>query len=308
MSQRNLALVVLWMSGALFSFTVSAVVVRVLRPTLAIFEMLAIRSFLGIAILLAAAWIWPSLRPGLRLRRPLLHLLRNVPHVLGQAGWAYGITILPFATVFALEFTSPVWLAILAVIFLGERLSVPRIGAVLLGLAGVMVVLRPGLVTLQPASLAVLAAAFSFALTGVVTKALTATQSTFAILFWMNVIQLPLNLAASDPLFVTRIEPWQIWGALGAGVSGVTSHLCLTQAYRHGDATLVIPLDFLRIPLIAAIGWLFYGERLDVMVFLGAGIIVSGILWSLLAEARRPAVATGGGAAIADATSSRRPG
>lgn len=299
MTARNLPLVVLWMSGALVTFSVSAVVVRVLTPTLGIFEILTLRSVLGIALLLGAAWAVPRLRPGLRLRHPWLHLARNVPHTFGQAGWAYGITLLPLATVFALEFTSPVWLALLAVIFLGERMTLPRAGAVLLGLIGVLVVLRPGLAAIQPASLAVLAAAFSFALTGVLTKKLTGSESTFSILFWMNVIQLPLHLLFSDPLFVSRIEGWQAWGIAGVGLSGVASHLCLTQAYRYGDATIVIPLDFLRIPLIAFVGAIFYGERLDLFVFLGAALIVAGILLNLSAEARRPAPA---------ATSSRRPG
>lgn len=299
MTRRNLPLVVLWMGGALVSFSVSAVVVRVLTPTLGIFEILTLRSAIGIALLLGAAWAMPRLRPGLRLRRPWLHLARNVPHSFGQAGWAYGITLLPLATVFALEFTSPVWLALLAVIFLGERMTLPRAGAVLLGLIGVLVVLRPGMAAIEPASLAVLAAAFSFALTGVLTKKLTGSESTFSILLWMNVIQLPLHLAFSDLFFVGRIEGWQAWGIAGVGLSGVASHLCLTQAYRYGDATIVIPLDFLRIPLIAFVGAIFYGERLDLFVFLGAALIVAGILLNLTAEARRPDEV---------ATSSRRPG
>lgn len=300
MPPRNLPLVVLWMSGALVSFSLSAVVVRLLTPTLRIFEILTLRSLIGIAVLLGAALAVPSLRPGLRLRHPGLHLLRNVPHSFGQAGWAYAITAMPFATVFALEFTSPVWLAILAVIFLGERMTLPRIASVGLGLVGVLVVLRPGVAAIQPASLAVLAAAFSFALTGVVTKKLTASESTFAILFWMNVVQLPIHLLFSDPLFPARIEGWQLWAVVGMGVSGITSHLCLTQAYRHGDATIVIPLDFLRIPLIALVGAAFWGERLDLFVFAGAAIIVAGLLLNLSAEARRPDPAS--------ATSSRTPG
>lgn len=288
MTQRNLGLVVLWMCGSLLSFSLTAVAVRNLATTLGVFEILAIRSIFGVAVL-ACAFLSPRLRALLVLRRPRLHLLRNVPHWLGQAGWAYGVKVLPLATVFALEFTAPIWLTILAVVFLGEALTRARIGAVILGLLGVLVVLRPGVSSLDPASLIMLAAAFTFALTGVVTKSLTRTESTLAILFWMNVIQLPLNLLGSDPSFPLRIGQDQIWGALAVGFGGLASHLSLTQAYRHGDAIVVIPLDFLRIPLIALVGWLFYGERLDGFVFLGAGIIVSGIVWNLVAESRRKA-------------------
>ena len=277
----------MWMAGSLVSFSATAVAVRNLATTLGIFEILALRSVFGLVLIGLAALALPRLRGRLAMRRPGLHLLRNVPHWLGQAGWAYGVAVLPLATAFALEFTAPVWLTILAVLILGERLTAPRLAAVALGLAGVLVVLRPGLVPLEPASFAVLAAAFTFALTGVITKKLTATESTLAILFWMNVIQLPLNLAFSQPDLLSRIQPGQLWGVAGVGIAGLTSHLCLTQAYRHGDAIVVIPLDFLRIPLIAAVGWLVYGEPLDAFVFLGAGVIVAGIVWNMLAESRR---------------------
>lgn len=287
MTQRNLPLVVLWSFGALISFSTTAIAARTLAASLGVFEILAVRSALGLAIL-GLAFASPRLRPKLRLRRPLLHLLRNVPHMLGQAGWAYAVLALPLSTAFALEFTAPLWVTVMAVLFLGERMSVPRAGAVILGLVGVIVVLRPGLEAFQPAALAMLAAAFTFGIVGVVTKELTKTETTLSILFWMNAIQFPLNLLGSDPGFVLRLAPTDAWAVLALGVSGVASHLCFTQAYRYGDATVVVPLDFMRISTIAFVGWLLYGERLDLFVFLGAAIMVSGIVWSLASEARRP--------------------
>ena len=103
----------------------------------------------------------------------------------------------------------------------------------------------------------------------------------------MMLIQLPLALITSDPLFLLRLNQAQIPAVVGIGVSGVTSHYCLTKAFRAGDAGVVVPLDFMRIPLIAVIGWWFYGEPLDVFVFLGAGLIITGILWNLRSEAAR---------------------
>lgn len=289
-------MVMLWMTGTLLSFTVSAVSVRILGRTVGVFDILSARSAAGIAILGAAMLLSRQLRGQLRLRRPGLHLLRNLPHSVGQISWTYALTVLPLATVFSLEFTSPVWLTLLAVAVLGERLTIPRAGAVALGIAGVLVILRPGLAGFQPASFAALAAAIAFAINGAATKFLTRTESTISILFWMNVIQLPINLIGVDPAFPSRIEGSQWMGLAGFCLAGVTAHLCLTQAFRHGDATVVVPLDFLRIPLIALIGWRFYGEPLDGFVFAGAGIIIAGILWNLASEARRPP------------TSSRRPG
>jgi drug/metabolite transporter (DMT)-like permease len=75
-----------------------------------------------------------------------------------------------------------------------------------------------------------------------------------------------------------------IWPTLGVGIGGLTSHYCLSNAFRAGDAILVVPMDFMRIPLIAVVGWAFYGERLDIFVLLGALIIIAGVLWNLRSE------------------------
>jgi drug/metabolite transporter (DMT)-like permease len=104
----------------------------------------------------------------------------------------------------------------------------------------------------------------------------------------MNVMQLPMNLAGSHALAFLAIGPAQIVPLIGLGVAGLASHYCLSNAFRAGEASLVVPLDFLRIPLIALVGWWLYGESLDIYVFAGAGSIVSGVLWNLRAETARP--------------------
>jgi drug/metabolite transporter (DMT)-like permease len=156
------------------------------------------------------------------------------------------------------------------------------------GLIGVLVILRPGLASINPAAFLVLAAAFGYAITMITTKKLTMTETTFGIIFWMAVIQFPLSLLGSDPAVFFHLEARHILPAIGVGIAGLTSHYCLSNAFRAGDATLVVPLDFMRIPLIAVVGWAFYGERLDVFVLLGALIIIGGVLWNLRVEAVRP--------------------
>jgi drug/metabolite transporter (DMT)-like permease len=284
-AQRNIFAVVLWMGGALLAFSATAVAVRALAPTFSVFEMLAIRNAGGVAILVGLAVARPNVRSGLYPRRMLIHLARNGVHLAGTYGWTLGVTLLPLATVFAFEFTAPIWVAVLAVLFLGEALTFGRLVAVVLGFVGVLVILRPGVASLQPASLVVLGAAFCFAVTAVLTKKLTATESTYAILLWMNVMQLVANLIGSDPGFWSKIDGAQALPLATICFGGLLSHFCLTNAYRMGDATVVVPLDFLRIPLIAVIGWQFYGERLDPFVFVGSASIITGILVSLRAEA-----------------------
>jgi drug/metabolite transporter (DMT)-like permease len=105
------------------------------------------------------------------------------------------------------------------------------------------------------------------------------------IVFWMAVIQLPLGLAGSDPLFPLNLGWWDIPAVLGIGIGGTSSHYCLSNAFRVGDATLVVPLDFLRVPLIALVGWAFFSESLDIWVIVGGFVIVAGLFWNLQVEA-----------------------
>ena len=288
MTDNKIARVVLWMVGALLSFSVMAVSIRELsRAGLSIFEILAIRSGVALFVLLTLLALRKDLRVHALPRRMGLNLFRNTVHYASQYSWALSLTMLPLATVFALEFTMPAWTAVLAVWFLHERMTPSRLGVVILGLIGVLVILRPGIASFNPAAILVLLAAFGYAITMITTKQLTKTETTFGIVFWMAVIQLPLSLIGSDPTVFLRFEPRHILPAIGVGMAGLTSHYCLSNAFRFGDATLVVPLDFMRIPLIAVVGWAFYGERLDVFVLLGAMIIVSGVLWNLRSEVAR---------------------
>ena len=287
MAAGHLARVILWMTGALLSFSALAVSVRLLAGSLSVMEILTLRAGIGLAVMAALAATRPELRSSITSSHLLLHFFRNTVHLGSQYLWATSLLLLPLATVFALEFTTPAWTLLLAVLALGERMTASRIGAVVLGLLGVLVILRPGLATFQPAALLVLVAAFGLAVTLIATKRLTLTDSTFAIIFWMNLIQLPLTLLASDPAFVTKLGAWDLPAVAVVGLAGLASHYCLANAFRAGEASVVVPLDFMRIPLIAMIGWWLYGETIDVFVFIGAGLIIAGILWNLRSEASR---------------------
>jgi drug/metabolite transporter (DMT)-like permease len=283
------------MTGALISFSVSALAIRALGQQLTTFEILTIRSGTGLFVLLALVAARPALRQQIVPRHMRFHLARNTTHFVGQFSWALAVTLLPFATVFALEFTMPAWVALLAALVLGERMTRSRAGSIVLGFVGVLTIVRPGLAGFQPAALLVLFAAFAFAISLIVTKQLTNRVSTFAIIFWMNLLQLPMALAwpgvlaatGGPSLFIFRLGADLIIPTLALGVVGLTSHYCLAQAFRSGDATVVVPMDFARIPLIALVGWLFYGEALDIFVFAGAALIIGGVAWNLFAESQR---------------------
>lgn len=269
------------MCGALLSFSVMAVAARELLATMGSFEILFLRSLVSFVLVLA---VLPRFGTGvLRTRLFGVHVARNVLHFGGQYAWVYAIGLLPLATVFAIEFTMPVWTALLAMLILGERLNRGRIVMLVLGLAGVLIILRPGLAVVQPAALVMLAGSFAYASVNIATKRLVKNDSAFAILFYMSAIQLPLGFFPALPQWVTpRIVdlPW----ILAIGAMGLSAHYCMTRAFRIADAMLVVPIDFLRLPLIAVVGMMLYSEPLEVQILLGAAVIFAGTYYSIRRE------------------------
>ncbi len=279
----------LWMTGSIASFTAMAVAARQIKGLHDTFEIMAARSFIGFFIVIGVAWAMGKLG---QVRRARLggHVLRNVIHFTGQNLWFWALTMIPLAQVFALEFTSPIWVIILSPFLLGERITRSRLIAAGLGFAGILIVARPDFSALNPGVLAAAGSAICFALTNIATKSLTRDETIVSILFWLTLMQFVMGttLAAWDghinwPTAVTT--PW----LLLIGCAGVLAHLCLTSALRLAPATFVMPIDFARLPLIALIGALFYAEPIKALVFAGAALIVLGNWVNIRAETRKPA-------------------
>ena len=263
----------LWMFGAIGSFSTMAVAGRELSAELTTFQILFFRSLAGfclMVVLLSRTGWWQ-----LKTHYFRIHLVRNLAHFGGQYGWFYGIALIPLAEVFAIEFTMPIWTAIFAAILLGERVSGQRVVAIAIGFAGVLVMLRPGIAVVSPAAIAVLAAALAYGFAHTLTKRLAGTDSPMAILFYTVAIQLPLA-------FLPALTDWtwpslQLWPwVFGVGAAALSAHYCLTRAFMLEDATVIMPIDFLRLPFIAVIGFLFYDEPLEFWVFAGAAIVFAG--------------------------------
>lgn len=277
----------LWTGGALLSFVLMAVAGRELSKELGIFEILTMRSLIGLIVTGALVGRWNFRQ--LATRRAALHLMRNVSHFVGQYGWFYGIAFIPLAEVFAIEFTSPVWTAILASLFLGERLTKARITAIACGLAGVLLILRPGFAVIHVAVIAVLIGSLGYAVSHVLTKKLSATEKPLTILFYMSVVQFPLGLVPASFNWITPTAPMWPW-LLAVGLTSLTAHYCFARAFLLADATVVVPLDFLRLPLGAVSGYLLYGESVESIVYAGAAVIVFGNLSNIYSErAKKPA-------------------
>jgi drug/metabolite transporter (DMT)-like permease len=255
-------------------------------------EILFWRSLIGLALVCALLSASGALHR--RSLQPQLigwHLLRNAAHFGGQCAWLIAIAALPLAEVFVLEFTTPLWAALLAALLLGEPLSRGRWIALLLGLAGVLVILRPGAAAINPASLVMLAGAVGFAVSAIVTRKLTlllyrSKHSFLLILCYMTAMQGIFSLLPILGEF--RLPPGPAWPWLGvAAVTALAGHYCLTRALSCADAAVVMPIDYLRLPLIMVTAWCLYGEAVSLWLLAGSVLILAGNALGMTADARR---------------------
>jgi drug/metabolite transporter (DMT)-like permease len=277
----------LWMLGAVVSFSTMAIAGREVSFELDTFEIMMYRSVIGLLILMAVASL-AGTRSTITGRKPGLHLVRNVFHFTGQNLWFFAITVIPLAQVFALEFTSPLWVLMLSPLVLGERLTSIRVLAAVMGFIGILIVTRPNAETVNIGTLAALCAAIGFAGSILFTKRLTRTETLTCILFWMTLSQSIFGVVcagfdADITLPSAETTPWLVLIALG----GLTAHFCLTTALSMAPATLVTPVDFLRLPVIALLGLALYQEQIELMVILGAAIIFGANYLNLWSETRR---------------------
>lgn len=280
-SQSNSLRAVLWMLCAVFSFALMAVAVRELLRHMGVWEILALRTAVTLAIA-SSVMLRHGFTP-LRTRRLGDHVARALLHVGGQWCWMYAISVLTLALVFAIEFTMPVWVAILAALFLGERLNRGRMVQLVLGLAGVLIILRPGLDAFHPGALLMLLGSVLYAGNMIFTKRISATDTPFAVAFWMSAVQMPITLAVALPGWVAPVLsdlPWIL--AIGGG--SFVAHYSMTRAMKLADATVVVPIDFIRLPLIAVVGAVLYAEPFDPLVIVGATVIFIGTYYSLSRE------------------------
>ncbi len=301
-TRSHLTRAVLWMGLALVSFSVTAVAGREAGRTMPTNELIFWRSAFGV-IVLTGIYCWRS--PGIGKAGTTvlpLHLARALVHYGAQYSWLFALTLIPLTELFALEFTAPLWLALLAPLLLGEKLSGWRMLAAAIGFVGAIVVIEPGIfagqlqMTVSTGTLFAAASGIGFACSMIMTKRLTRVDPPLRILFWMQVLQVGIAtalLAAGGvqnghwPLVADGTTPLQTWLWIGVlGLSGLGAHFGLTRAFSLADAIIVAPMDFLRLPLIATIGMLLYGENLRPGVMVGAAIVVIGNTINIWAERR----------------------
>jgi drug/metabolite transporter (DMT)-like permease len=278
-----------WMIGSISSFSAMAVAGRELAGIYDTFEIMMYRSAVGVVVVVSLAYATGSWRQ-INTRNFKLQIGRNLAHFTGQNLWFYAVTVIPLAQVFALEFTSPLWVIVLSPLILGEKLTKIRALAAVMGFIGILVVARPTIEGINAGVVTAAASAIFFAFTIMLTKRLTRSQTITTILFYLTVTQLFFGIVMAGydgDIALPTLTHWPL--LLLIGLAGLIAHYCLTSALSIAPATVVVPIDFVRLPVIAVIGMLVYAEALDIWVFVGASIIFAGNYINLWVETHKKA-------------------
>lgn len=255
--------------------------VRYVSADLHPFEIAFFRNLFGLVAL--APWFLHGGLTPLRTARFPLHCARAAINLVAMLMFFMGLSLAPIAQVQALGFTAPLFATLFTVVILRERASLARWLALAVGFAGTLVIVRPGIGTVDAGSLLTLASAATWALALVIIKQLSRSDSSVTITAWMIVLMTPFSLLPA--LFVWQWpDPWQ-WGwLLMIGVTGTLGQMGMSQAFRMADATAVLPFDFMKLVWGTIIGVVAFSELPDAWTYVGAVVVFSGGLFLALRE------------------------
>jgi drug/metabolite transporter (DMT)-like permease len=259
-----------WMIVACFAFAGVWALIRAASADLHPFAVVFFRNLFGALVILpiaARAWDRASLQ-----RWPA-HLRRATSGIIATYATFFAVANAPLADVQAINFAAPLFATIGAALFLGERIRIRRIGALVVGFAGVLIVLRPGQMPLTPGIVAAIVAAVSTAFSLITIKQLVGTDDPRLVAAFTFFLMLPFS-ALVLPFYWSWPSPvtWAL--LLGIGVCAVVGQLATSYAFRAADATAVMPYDFVRFGIVILIGWWAFGERVDAMTFAGGAVIL----------------------------------
>jgi len=273
-----------WMLFGTFFFGLMIILVRRASADFNAVEITTWRALFGLVFM--APWLMRASMA--RLRTPWMgrHLARNLLRFVGIALWYHAVASINLSEGMALQFTVPLFTMVLAMIFLKERTDAPRWIATFIGFTGVLIILRPGAIEISTAALATLVSAIFYAGSNVITKILSRDEPAERVVFYMNLMHVPMGLCAMAVFGWTAPGWWDLPWLAAVAVSATMAHYCLTQALREADASQVMPIDFLKLPWVAGLAWLMFGEIPALWGWIGGAVIFGAVYYIVQREAR----------------------
>ena len=284
--------------------TLNDALMKWLSPTYALHQAVLIRSFFSVGLLLAIAAATGGLAQ-LATQRPGLHLLRGLLVIFINSVYFLALAAMPLAEAMAIFFIAPIFITLLSVPMLGERIGPWRIAAVVIGLVGVVVMLRPGGDGLQWTAILPVLAAVAYAFMQLLTRRLGMTDGALAMTFSMQscflVFAALVGLGIGDGrfgdvdhpslAFLLRAWTWPAWSDVlilaTCGTLVATGGMFIAQAYRLSEATAIAPFEYTALPIAVFWGWMLWGDVLDAVAWTGLVLIAGGGLLVLWREGRR---------------------
>jgi len=274
------ALGIAWMLGFIINISIMAISIRELSLKYTSFEIQNFRNIFSIIIIILIFIVTKN--TNLNTFQLKNNFIRNIFHFIGQSAWTWGLTVLPLAVVFSLEFTMPIWAVIIAIVLLKEKITLNKICFLIIGLMGTWIIFMPDTKYIGFYNIIVLCSAITYAIAHNFTKKLTTTDSILSILFFMSIIQLPFSLVGS--LIIGNIQyniMMEIPLIIVLTFTSLLAHYSLSSALKYSDASIVLPIDYIRLPLIVFIGWYYYDEKISTNVVIGSLLIIFGVVFFL---------------------------
>ncbi|HEV7368347.1 DMT family transporter [Arenibaculum sp.] len=272
----------LWMIVSAVLFAVLNLLIRVGAEHLHPFQIAFFRCAFSLAFL--TPWLVRTGFGGMRTGRLRLYLTRCLTGLCAMLTWFLGLSLMPLGTAVTLGFTTPLFATVGAALFLGEVVRRRRWTATAIGFLGVVIVIRPTPETLSLAALLVLFSAVLNAATALQVKSLARTEPTTAMVTYMALFLTPMSLVPA--LFVWQWPSWPVLGLMVVlGGIATLGQLAVTRAFHAADASALMPLDYVKLPISALLGWFAFGEVLDAWTWVGAAVIAGSTLYIAHREA-----------------------
>ncbi len=274
-----------WMFLSTFAFAAMVVFVRDASATFNAFEVTFWRALFGLAIMVP--WLARVRLRRLATKRAHVHLTRNVVHFIGIVTWFHAVARINLSVGMALQFTVPLFTIAMAALMLKERVGAARWTATAIGFAGVLVIVRPDAGAIDSLAVITLVSAAFYAGSNIATKMIGRGDSSELVVFYMHLMHLPMALIAALVLGMTMPGWADLPVLFGVALSATLAHYLLAQALREADASVVMPIDFLRLPWVAALAFVLYGETPLAGAWIGGAVIFGATYYILRREARR---------------------
>jgi len=284
---------ILMMCIASVFFSVMHVLVRYVARDVPPLQIAFLRNIFGVIVF--APVLMSNGLSFLRTERIGLHAVRGVLNAVAMLMFFTALALTPVARVTALSFSAPLFMALLSVVFLGERFRIRRWVAITLGFTGTLIILRPGMIPVDTGSMLVVGAALIWAVTMIVIKLLSRTESSVTITAYMNIFLSLFSLGPALWVWVAPSPEMWLWLVV-IGVIGTIAQLALTQALKETEPTAVLPFDFLKLVWATLLGMWVFGELPDIVTWIGAMVVfASGFFLAWREHQERKRAASGAG-------------